>query len=223
MKQVVAQAAPLLKAAGFRKRRHSFNRTTEPGLVQVVVFWMGPFDPPGPGSEKHQAAREALGLRGHHYGTFTINLGVYVPEMVLPGGDTPGAWVNEYDCQIRAAIGELLPGGKDGWWSLERSDVAGDVAVHALQEVGLPWLDRRASRDAILDVYAAVGWDGLGQIGGAIEIAWLLKDRDREQAEAILRSYLKDIHDYPRHREVVVKWLRAGGFGHLLDVKTHPA
>ncbi len=82
MKQVVAEAAPLLKAAGFRKRRHNFNRMTEPGLVQVVNFWMGPFEPPGPGSEKHRAAREALGLRGEYYGTFTIRLGVYVPEMV---------------------------------------------------------------------------------------------------------------------------------------------
>jgi hypothetical protein len=218
MSKVVAQAAPLLKAAGFRKRRHNFNRTTEPGLVQVVNFWMGPFDPPGPGSEKHQAARKALGLRGDYYGTFTIRLGVYVPEMVLAESDRPGAWVNEYDCQLRKAIGELLPDGKDVWWSLDRSDVAADVVLDALQEACLPWLDRLASRDAILAAYEVVGWLGLG-MDGPEGVAWLLKDRDRVRAKAVLRAYLNNDLD-PGDREQAEAWLRQHGFAQLLDEET---
>jgi hypothetical protein len=223
MSSVVAQAVPLLKAAGFRKRRNSFNRTTEPGLVQVIKFWMGPFEPPGPGSEKHRAALEALGVRGDYYGTFTIELGVYVPEMVLQEIDRPRVWVNDYNCQLRATVGELLPVGKQVWWSLDRSDVAGDVAVDALQEAGLPWLDRRASRDAILAVYETAGWLGLGLPPvGPVQIAWLLKDRDRGRAETLLRAYLKEPHS-AGHHELLETWLRAGGFGHLLDEEAdHP-
>lgn len=102
MDSVVAQTVPLLKASGFRKRRHTFNRTPEPGLVQVVNFQMGPFEPPGPGSETNIAAREKLGLAGDLYGTFTINLGVYVDEMVMEDWERRDGWVNEYDCQLRA-------------------------------------------------------------------------------------------------------------------------
>lgn len=80
MASVVALTVPLLKRAGFRKRRHSFNRTPEAGLVQVVSFQMGPFEPLGPGSEANIAFREQLGFAGNLYGTFTINLGVYVPR-----------------------------------------------------------------------------------------------------------------------------------------------
>ena len=36
MASVVSKVAPLLKRAGFRKRRHGFNRATTDGLVQVV-------------------------------------------------------------------------------------------------------------------------------------------------------------------------------------------
>jgi hypothetical protein len=222
MKEVVAQAAPLLKAAGFRKRRHSFNRTTEPGLVQVVFFWMGPFDPPGPGSEKNRAAKEAMGLRTDYYGTFTIRLGVYVPEMALNESDRPGSWVNEYDCQLRVAIGELLPGDDDLWWSLDRPDIAADRALVTLQEVALPWLDSRAARDAIIASYDAVGWAELGlNPVGPVQIAWLLKDRDRGKAEAILRAYLNEDLG-PGHRQYLEARLREGGFGHLLDEETHP-
>jgi hypothetical protein len=79
MAAVVADAAPLLKRAGFRKRRHSFNREAEPGIVQVVSFQLG----------------------RNLYRRFTINLGVYVPEMVLDEHERRDGWVNEYNCQLR--------------------------------------------------------------------------------------------------------------------------
>jgi hypothetical protein len=78
MKSAVARVHPQLKGNGFRKRGNAFNRRPEPGLVQVVSFQMGAFDPPGPGSEANLAARRALGVPGDLYGRFTINLGVYV-------------------------------------------------------------------------------------------------------------------------------------------------
>ena len=217
MSNVVAQAAPLLKAAGFRKRRYVFNRTTEPGLVQVVWFWMGPFEPPGPGSEKHRAAREVMGLRGDHYGTFTIRLGVYVAEMLRKDETPPADWVTIVKCHLRKPIGALLADGDDDvWWSLDRSDIAADLAIDALQTAGLPWLNRLASRDSILATYESTGRLGIGLFGWPARIAWLLKDRDRAKAEAMLRNYLQEDLS-PGHRRLMEGWMRDEGFGHLLD------
>src|SRR5436190_639656 len=85
MKDVVGSVTPLLRRAGFRKRRHTFNRMPEPGLVHVLNFQMGAFNPPGPASEAHVAALESLDIPGDLYGRFTINLGVYVAGMVIEG------------------------------------------------------------------------------------------------------------------------------------------
>jgi Domain of unknown function (DUF4304) len=41
---VSGEIHPSLKQAGFRKQRHTFNRETEPGLIQVVNVQMGPYD-----------------------------------------------------------------------------------------------------------------------------------------------------------------------------------
>lgn len=223
MSRVVADVAPLLKVAGFRKRRHTFNRSPEPGLVQVVNFQMGAFEPPGPGSEFHRTARESIGLAGNLYGRFTVNLGVYVAEMVLPGSDHRGGWVNHYDCQLRKRIGELLALRKDVWWSLDDFETAASTALDALQEAGIPWLDGLVSRDAILALYEAVGRRGLGMTPvGPVQIAWLLKDRDRKGAETVLRAYL-EAPLAPGHRRRVEAWLREGGFAHLLGEERPPA
>ncbi|HEX6952153.1 MAG TPA: DUF4304 domain-containing protein [Gaiellaceae bacterium] len=209
MAAVVADVAPLLKSAGFRKRRHAFNRTTEPGLVQVVHVQMGPFEPPG---------SEGISLSGSLYGRFTINLGVYVPEMVLEEQQKRSGWVNEYNCQLRQRIGLLLTPPADTWWSLDDPAEASDAARHALDSAGLPWLDRLPSRKAILDAYELLGWAAIGMSPrGPVEIAWLVKGEDRERAEAILRDYMQEPFRNPGHWEPLSRWLKAGGFEHLLD------
>lgn len=217
MSHVVAQAAPVLKAAGFRKRRHSFNRSTEPGLVQVLNFQMSTFGPPGRGAERNRAAREAIALLGPWYGRFTINLGVFVDEMVLEEREKREGWINEYNCHLRMRIGPLLAAREDVWWSLEDPEAAATAAVDAIQEAGLPWLDRLASRDGILAAYELVGNRGVGlPPAGPVRIAWLLKSRDREQAEAMLRAYLEKPLS-SGHRTRLERWLREGGFEYLLD------
>ena len=217
MSQVVAQAAPILKAAGFRKRRHSFNRSTEPGLVQVLNFQMSAFGPPGEGAEHNRAAREVVGLLGPWYGRFTINLGVFVDEMVLEKRPEPGAWINEYDCQLRMRIGTLLAAGEDVWWSLGDQEAATGAALDAIEGAGLPWLDRLASRHGILASYEVNGRRGVGLPPAApVQIAWLLKGRHRKEADAMLRAYLEEPLS-PGHRVRVETWLRDGGFEYLLD------
>ena len=73
MGAVVAAVAPDLKAAGFRKRRHSFNRTTASGVVQVVNFQMHSYRVP-PGSPVPPGLVD---------GSFTINLGAYVGALAV--------------------------------------------------------------------------------------------------------------------------------------------
>jgi len=214
MKDVVRSVTPLLKRAGFRKRRHTFNRTPEPGLVHVLNFQMGAFNPPGPGAEAHVAPLESL-EPGYLYGRFTINLGVYVAGMVIEGGET-GSWVNHYNCQFRKRIGGLLT-GEDVWWSLEVPDEMASVVETALSLAGLPWLDRFLHTSSIVDAFRSEGCAALGLPPvGPLQIAWLLKDTEPEDAEVLIRSYLsQDLHS--GHREGVERQLRAAGLGHLLD------
>jgi hypothetical protein len=220
MAAVVGDAGPLLKNAGFRKRRHSFNREAEPGLVQVVNFQMGPFEPPG--SEDTHAIRESLGFAGNLYGSFTINLGVYVPEMVLDEREKRDGWVNEYNCQLRQRIGRLLDDPTDVWWSLDDPAAAASAAVNALESAGLPWLDRLSSRRQILDAYELFGTAAVGLMpNGPVQIAWLLKESDRARAEAILREYMQQPFRNPGHWEPLTRWLQAEGFQHLLDEPSH--
>ena len=119
---------PDLKRAGFRKRRHTFNRSVEDGVVQVVNFQMGPKLPPG--------TEPIPRLRPDLHGLFTVNLGVAVheawqlerqrlegwgPDDSLLPPQAPGsfpAFLNDYDCQIRVRLGELTH-ERDTWWSLD--------------------------------------------------------------------------------------------------------
>jgi hypothetical protein len=215
MKDVVRSVAPLLKRAGFRKRRHTFNRTLEPGLVHVLNFQMGEFNPPGPRSVANGATLESLDMPGYLYGRFTINLGVYVAGMVIEG-DKARNWVNHYNCQLRKRIGQLLT-GEDAWWSLESPAEIASVVETALSLAGLPWLDRFSHTSSIVDAFKSEGWAALGLPPvGPLQIAWLLKDTEPEDAEVLIRSYLsQDL--YAGHREGVERQLRAAGFGHLLD------
>ena len=113
--------APELKARGFRVRGRTFNRQSTDGLIQVVNIQMGSFDPPG--------TTYRLGLRENLYGRFTVNLGVYVPEVAtIHGGGAAKDWVREYNCCIRARLGELGAEEADLWWSIARPDeVVGDL------------------------------------------------------------------------------------------------
>lgn len=125
----------------------TFNRQTEPGLIHVVAF------------QGQQSG-----------GTFTVNLGVYVREVDQlfddwwgrskktgkPGED---GGVLEYVCWLRARLGAIRHGGRDGWWRYsDVRDAVGDVgsrltgdALPAFSEVSnrkelIRWWRDRASQ-----------------------------------------------------------------------------
>lgn len=113
-----------MKGRGFRKRRHSLNRIMADGLVDVVSFRMGTFDPPG---------TVEIPSAPHLYSKCTVNLGVYVPAMRRTSAPA-SHWVNDYSCQRRQRIGHLLPEQSDVWWDVRHPDAQNDVIREEL-----PW------------------------------------------------------------------------------------
>jgi hypothetical protein len=72
-------------------------------------------------------------------GSFAINLDVYFPIVAALGGGPAarGAFPKEYECSIRARLGEGAHEFRDHWWSVRPAD---DVALVA-RVVGAAWND----------------------------------------------------------------------------------
>ncbi len=145
MDEIQAAVRPFLKELGFRARWRAFNRLTSDGLTQVIEFQLGRFDPPG---------TNATGYRRDLYGKFTVNVGVYIPEVnkyTFPG-DGERLFVHEYNCDVRERLGNLGPEHRDIWWDLEApkvQDYAAEVFLR-LERDAFPFLAQFENRDAIL-------------------------------------------------------------------------
>jgi hypothetical protein len=173
--EVQAALHAKLKGLGFKKKGRTFNRTTDGGLVQVINVQMGSHDPPG--------TTYIPGLRENLYGWFTVNLGVYVPEVArYHGGGEAKGFVQDYHCCVRNRLGNLGSEKKDLWW---RNDAVADVVpdlVERLDRDGLPFLDRFKSRAAILRE-----WKGKSEnqgIGGPPRIVMAIILAERGQRDA---------------------------------------
>ncbi len=79
-------------------------------------------------------------------GTFTINLGLFIPELHAATESTPVTGsIKEYDCDVRRRIGELMPAGMDYWWKVTSTTDSAAMAkevCQALLQHGMPWLDQ---------------------------------------------------------------------------------
>jgi hypothetical protein len=134
---------PFLKGCGFKVRGRTFNRVSEDGLTQVVSIQMGASDPPG--------TTFIPGLRESLYGLFTVNLGVYVPEVARhQGGGEAKSWVQEYHCCVRARLGEASGEAQGIWWHARSDDAVIDDVRRHLEMGGLPFFERFSTRDKIL-------------------------------------------------------------------------
>jgi hypothetical protein len=107
-------------------------------------FPNGPFDPPG--------TAEIPGLRPNLYGRFTINLGVWLPGLIEQGSQAPAQhstrFINDYNCHLRARIGELLSEAADTWWRLSApADQLAAIVSSVITGHALPWLARFSTWD----------------------------------------------------------------------------
>lgn len=196
MAGIVAAVAPGLRNAGFRRRRHAFNRPVQPGLVHVIDFQMGSFGPPG--------SAEILPWRPDLYGRYTINLGVYVDEVAHALG--PGrreGFVPEYACEIRARIGQLAARPPvDLWLALDRpADVLAGEAAPLVFDTALAFLDGLADRTSILGAWQRGALNAVMTPRAPLAIAVILDQLgETEAARTITRAYLARDDHAPGHR-----------------------
>ncbi len=146
MDGVMRPLLPLFKERGFRKRSRTFNRNAEEGVVHVVNFQMGSYQPPG--------VAEIPNLRRNMYGRFTINLGVYLLDVAMrEAGEkfSPKAFIPEYHCHIRTRLGQLLSQHTDVWWKVAQPNerIVLDVS-EAMTSAGFPWLEQFESVEQVL-------------------------------------------------------------------------
>jgi Domain of unknown function (DUF4304) len=199
---------PPMKAQGFKVRGRTFNRLTEDGLTQVVNLQMGQSDPPG--------TTYIPGLRGNLHGRFTVNLGVYVPEVARRyGGGEARSWVQDYHCCVRARLGEVSGEGQDIWWHAHSDDDVVDDLRSRLQGGGFRFLERFSTRDRIL-----AEWSDRSENMGAsspprIVMAIILAERgQKERARALLGRQVLETRN-PGHPDYVRRLARELSVGNL--------
>jgi len=153
MDEVQREIKAFLKPKGFRVRGRTFNRGLENGLIQVINLQMGRFDPPG--TYYIPWFREKL------YGRFTVNLGVYVPEVGRCEWGTPKSIIHDASCRIRSRLGSVdtteTGEEQDLWWKVDPRAVM-DV-IDRLSRHAFPYFEQHGTREAILDMCANT--DGL--------------------------------------------------------------
>jgi hypothetical protein len=197
-----------LRDNGFGMRGRTFNRTTEDSLTQVINVMMGPSDPPG--------TRHAPGLTMNYHGLFTVNLGVYVPEVAkIQCGSEARSWVQDSRCCIRLGLLEASGVTTRSWWRAEYDDTIIDDVVACLHQYGLPFLDRFSSRDKILRE-----WNGKSEnlpegCTPRIVLAIILAERGKIDAarELLAKQVLETLH--PGHPAYVRQLAMDLGLGDL--------
>ena len=168
---------------------------------------MGASDPPG--------TTFIPGLRENLHGLFTINLGVYVPEVARRHGGEAKSWIQEYHCCVRARLGDACGEKRDIWWHARVEDaVIGDVR-RRLEQAGLPFLDRFSTRNKIL-----AEWHDRSESTGAggpprIVMAIILAERgQKDQARGLLARQVLETRN-PRHPDYVRRLAKELGLGSL--------
>ena len=196
--EIQSQLTPFLKENGFRKRGRTFNRTSSDGLISVINFQMGAFDPPG--------TTYIPGLRENLYGLFTINLGIHVPEVYkYQGSSEVKGFVQNYHCCIRARLGVLGQERRDIWWKADVSSKLIDDLRNRIMKDALPFLKHFGAREVIIRDWS--DYYNKNQFGLSnppnIVLAIILATQGRtEDAKHLLE---KQIHQsqHAKHKEYV--------------------
>ena len=94
-----------------------------------------------------------MGFRQNPYGKFTVNVGVYVPELHAYGYTGGGklSFIHEYDGWVRERLGILGPERQDLWWDLKAVHEQAAEVFRRIERDALPFLAKFETRDAILN------------------------------------------------------------------------
>jgi len=200
----------VLKSLGFTRKGRTFRRETDEGVLQIIAIQAGPFEigPPLPPSVSH--------MRPNYYGKFTINLGVFVPE-IHERTNPPvglGRVISDAHCDIRTRLGKISEGG-DIWWSvLDSSEEEIEDIIALLIHVGVAFLDRFRTRDLIVSDWIAFndGEESLSNVA-RLDVAMVMLARgERDQAKRLFNDHLRrcaaeDSKPHLKHHAVYVREL----------------
>lgn len=197
MDELQKQFDPVLRQAGFKKRGRIYNRTTADGLTHVIGIQMGRFDPPG--------TVYIPGLRENLFGRFTVNLGVYVPEVAREqGGGEAKSTVYDYNCCIRTRL--TRGSEKDIWWNISTSGAVVADVIERLQNEAFPLFRRFESRTQILDEFLAKSENTpLMTVPRIVCAIILLEKGERQEAGRLLAAQARESTHIPHHQTYVIK------------------
>lgn len=202
MDELQGRLNPLLRQFGFRRHGRTYNRVTSDGLTQVVGFQMGAFDPPG--------TTYFPGLRENLYGRFTVNLGVYVPEVAREHGGGPAkAVVHDYNCCVRARLGQVT--GRDLWWGISAAGSLLAEMHERLQEEAFPFFRAFESREQIVREFRMDPDSVLSPTPRIVCAIILFFRGDRDEAHHLLMQQVRDAVDHPNHSLYVIGLARRLG------------
>jgi hypothetical protein len=165
---IQAEAHKYLSQSGYKKKGRTFNKSLDSGLIHVINFQMG----------KRSLA-----------GKFTINLGVYIPEIYRAVWDKEAPrFVNHGNCEIEKRIGELIYPHEDLWWDLNKNPKRlSKKVVKIIDKYSLPFLNKFNTQENII-----LEWNEHGESIGlppraGLSIAILLANSGKhEQARSLL-------------------------------------
>lgn len=194
--EIQSALRPALKVEGFKVRGRTFNRVTEDGLTQVINIQMGASGPPGTTCIPF--------FRNDLHGHFTVNLGVYVPEVARHhGGGEVKSWVREYDCCVRARLGEASGEKQDIWWHARAVDGVIEDVRHRIEQKGLPFLDRYSTREKILAQWKDRSENMFASASPRIVVAIILGEHGRkDEARELLAQQVLETRN-PGHPDYV--------------------
>jgi uncharacterized protein DUF4304 len=162
---------------------------------------MGRFDPPG--------TTYIPGLRENLYGLFSVNLGVYVPEVARyhGGGEAKSVVRN---CCIRTRLGHAR--NKEHWWKISADETLIIELLERLRNEAFPLFQRFESRDQILSEFkAATANPNLMAVPRIVCAIIFLNRGERERARQLLTEQARDDTRNPRHTAYVIDLARRLG------------
>ena len=123
---------PILREPDFRVCGRTLNRGTQDGLTHVLGIQMGASDPPG--------TTYIPGLRENLHGWFTVNVGVYVPEVALYYGGGPAkSWVQDFHCCVHARLSDACGETRELWWKANAELPIVDDVRQRIELYGIPF------------------------------------------------------------------------------------
>jgi len=211
--EIQSRIGKALQPLGFKRKGRTFRRETDHEVLQIIALQAGPFEigPPLPPQASH--------LRPDLYGKFTINLGVFVPEIYER--TNPPIAMSRVISDAHSSIRTRLPHideGEDIWWPiLDSADEDVEDILALLIHVGIPFLDRFRTRELIVR-----DWISANQRIGRLDVAMiLLRQGDKQGAKRLFEEHLQvseaeGSEPYQvNHRRYVRELATKLGFGEL--------